>query len=75
LTVPQYIIGLRNNGDKNNNEQIPPGESWSPRSSDKPISAGKTTIDAQRYPPGTLRTQDVRSSLDRSLLVFVCIQS
>jgi hypothetical protein len=36
-------------------------ESWSPRSADKPVSTGKTTISAQRDMPGTLSTQEQRS--------------
>lgn len=35
------------------------GESWSPRSADKPVSTGKTTTAAQRKPPRTLRTQEL----------------
>ena len=41
--------------------QIPPGDSWFPRSADKPVRSGKTTTAAQRNPLRTFRTQELRS--------------
>lgn len=40
------------------NTQTPLGKNWPPTSVDKPVSAGKSTTPAQRYAPGTLRTQE-----------------
>ena len=43
--------------------QILPGESWSPRSANKPVSTGKTTTAAQKNLSVTLRTQEQRGGL------------
>ena len=43
--------------------QIPPGKSWSLKSADMSVSTGKTSTSAERDLPGTLRTQEQRSSL------------
>jgi hypothetical protein len=43
--------------------QILPGESWSPRSADMPVSTGKTTTSAQRDMSGALRTQEPRFAI------------
>jgi hypothetical protein len=52
--------------------QILLADSRSPRSADKPVSTGKTTISAQRGPFGTLRTQEPRSSLGQDPSGFIC---
>ena len=57
--------------------QIPPGESWSPRCADKPVSTGKTTTSLQiSGPRGTLPEpsghRNQGSAGDRILLVSVC---
>ena len=43
--------------------QIALRESEPPRSANRPVSAGRTTNAAQRNPPGTLNTQELRRSL------------
>jgi hypothetical protein len=49
--------------------QIPPGESWSPRSADTPVSTGRTTS-ALSDPSRIHRAQDPRSSLGQDLSGF-----
>ena len=51
--------------------QYPPGENWPPRSSDKPVSIGKTTISAQRNLPGALRIQEL-SGFQLFLELILC---
>ena len=46
--------------------QIPPGESWCPRSAGTPVSTGKTTTSVQRDPHKAIRTQELRSSLGQN---------
>jgi hypothetical protein len=43
--------------------QVPPGESWSPKSVDTLVSTRKTTTSAYRDLPGILRTQELRSKM------------
>jgi hypothetical protein len=46
-------------------------KSSSPRSVDRPVSSGKTTTAAQRNLPRTIRTQELRGSLELELSISV----
>ena len=45
--------------------QIPPGESWSPRGADTLVNTGKTTTSAQSVLPRTFKAQELRSTLEQ----------
>ena len=51
--------------------QNPPGENWSPRNADKPVSIVKTTTSAQRNLSGALRTQEL-SGFQLFLELILC---